>query len=412
MKMNKKFLSVILTLVLFLGTTGNVFAANQSFIDKVKNEYTSYESKTSKDYSNYEENTSKLFEEYKKKQASSYESFVSGTKQDVQRINQILSQDIERLEKSHSGSTKLRDYKNKVNPNFLGSPMQKYVNSVNPDFLSSFMQKYKNAVNENYLSSPMQKYKNAVNENFLSSPMQKYKNAVNESYLSSPMQKLKNGSNVNFLGSIMQNYKNGKITQQEASKQWNTLFQSESKSIQTIISQSKESMNQVAGTTLDSIRKQQNDTVNGILEQREKSLKEIAAARAEYFGEGITFGSFTPNLGEINVIIDGEWLAFEQPPTIINGSTLVPMRAIFEKLNASVVWNGQTKSITATKGTTKISLTLDKNTATKNGKAMTLDTPPKLINGHTMVPIRFVSESLGADVKWDGASKTVFITSK
>ncbi len=111
----------------------------------------------------------------------------------------------------------------------------------------------------------------------------------------------------------------------------------------------------------------------------------------------------------IKVLLNNSALSFTQPPVIENGTTLVPMRAIFEAMGASVDWNGETQTVTSVKDSTTISLTLNKNTATVNGKDISLAVPAKLVNGSTMVPLRFVSESLGAEVNWDGASKTVTI---
>ena len=85
------------------------------------------------------------------------------------------------------------------------------------------------------------------------------------------------------------------------------------------------------------------------------------------------------------------------------------MRAIFEAMGASVEWDGTTQTVTSVKGDTTISLTLNKETATVNGESISLAVPAKLINGNTMVPLRFVSESLGAEVNWDGGSKTITI---
>ncbi len=115
------------------------------------------------------------------------------------------------------------------------------------------------------------------------------------------------------------------------------------------------------------------------------------------------------NNNGISVLLNDSALSFTQPPVIENGTTLVPMRAIFEAMGASVDWNGETQTVTSVKDSTTISLTLNKNTATVNGKDISLAVPAKLINGSTMVPLRFVSESLGAEVNWDGASKTVTI---
>ena len=112
---------------------------------------------------------------------------------------------------------------------------------------------------------------------------------------------------------------------------------------------------------------------------------------------------------DISIILNENKLSFTQSPVIENGTTLVPMRAIFEAMGASVKWDGTTQTVTSIKDDTTISLTLNKETATVNDNSIALAVPAKLINGNTMVPLRFVGESLGAEVNWDGASKTITI---
>lgn len=116
----------------------------------------------------------------------------------------------------------------------------------------------------------------------------------------------------------------------------------------------------------------------------------------------------------IKVVLNGNRIGFNQQPVIENGVTLVPMRTIFEELGMKVVWEADTKTITASDihGQTDIILVVNSNIADVNCKEIMLDVPPKIINGTTMVPLRFVSESIGADVKWDGESRTVTINSK
>lgn len=110
----------------------------------------------------------------------------------------------------------------------------------------------------------------------------------------------------------------------------------------------------------------------------------------------------------IPVIIDGKVQTFDQPPVFVNDRMLVPMRAIFEALGADVKWSPDAPSLViATKGDITITLTIGSKTAYKNGTPVTLDVPPQVIHNRTVVPIRFVSESLGADVKWDSVSRTV-----
>ncbi|NHN28553.1 copper amine oxidase N-terminal domain-containing protein [Paenibacillus agricola] len=115
---------------------------------------------------------------------------------------------------------------------------------------------------------------------------------------------------------------------------------------------------------------------------------------------------------DIIVTVDEQLQKFDQTPVNVDGRTMVPLRAIFEALGAKVEWDGATQTITATKDDTKITLAINSNEAWVNGKMVMLDVPAKLINENTMVPIRFVSEALGANVEWDNNSHSVIITNK
>ncbi len=112
----------------------------------------------------------------------------------------------------------------------------------------------------------------------------------------------------------------------------------------------------------------------------------------------------------VNVTIDGKTLESDTPAQIVNGRTLVPLRAIFEALGAEVSWDGNEKSVSADKGSASIYMKIDADSFTVNGDTRTLDVPASIINGRTMVPARAVSESLGCNVNWDSAGKTVIIT--
>lgn len=119
-----------------------------------------------------------------------------------------------------------------------------------------------------------------------------------------------------------------------------------------------------------------------------------------------------PNItsSDISVILKGKVISFDQPPIIIDGRTLVPLRAIFEALGATVDWNGETQTVTSKKGNTTVSLTINDSTMYKNGKSITLDVPAQLVNNRTLVPVRAIAEAFDCNVDWNGEIQTVIIT--
>lgn len=117
-----------------------------------------------------------------------------------------------------------------------------------------------------------------------------------------------------------------------------------------------------------------------------------------------------PAIAAPQVVLDGQQLEFEVPPIIENGRTLVPLRAIFEALGANVSWDGPTQTVTATKSDITIKLQIGSQTAYRNNEAVSLEVPGKIISNRTLVPLRFVSEALGATVKWDGQTQTISLS--
>jgi len=110
------------------------------------------------------------------------------------------------------------------------------------------------------------------------------------------------------------------------------------------------------------------------------------------------------------VQIGEEQLLFDIPAQFENGRVLVPMRAVFEAFGAQVGWDEATQTITAIKGDTQISLQIDSSVVTVNGIDKELDVPARMVSDRTMVPIRAISEALGADVQWDQNAYAVTIT--
>ncbi|MGL4343611.1 MAG: copper amine oxidase N-terminal domain-containing protein [Cellulosilyticaceae bacterium] len=120
---------------------------------------------------------------------------------------------------------------------------------------------------------------------------------------------------------------------------------------------------------------------------------------------------------DISVEIDGRPLNTTQKPVTREGVTLVPMRAIFEALGMEIEWNEKEQNIAAIKGNQTIVLTLYGYQAflidadEYRVERATLTYPAVSINNTTYVPLRFVGEALGADVKWDPQLQQITIIS-
>lgn len=128
----------------------------------------------------------------------------------------------------------------------------------------------------------------------------------------------------------------------------------------------------------------------------------------------LTVSVFAADANSVTVNLNGEKIdcaSYGQEATIVEGRTLVPLRAIFEALGASVEWDGTTKTVTSVLGETEIKLTIGEKALYKNGEAVELDVPAQIMNDRTMVPVRAISESFGVNVEWDGDSRTVILMS-
>jgi len=114
----------------------------------------------------------------------------------------------------------------------------------------------------------------------------------------------------------------------------------------------------------------------------------------------------------IAVSVDGQPIVFDQPPVMSQGRVMVPLRGVFEKLGATVNYDAASQNVTARRGTTLISLSANSSEAQVNGVTRTMDSPPIMMGSRVLVPLRFVSEALGADVKWQAYNSSVTILSK
>lgn len=114
----------------------------------------------------------------------------------------------------------------------------------------------------------------------------------------------------------------------------------------------------------------------------------------------------------IRVQLDGKVLTFDQPPVNINGRILVPFRGIFEAFGAEVTWEGTLREVTGVLGDRKVWLKIGDVNARVQGSPVVLDVPARIENGRTLVPVRFISEGLNAQVEWKQKEQLVVITTR
>ena len=110
-----------------------------------------------------------------------------------------------------------------------------------------------------------------------------------------------------------------------------------------------------------------------------------------------------------NVIIVNGDVKFDTPPVIKEGRTLIPVRAISEGMGAEVGWNAEEKIVTITKDDKVIVFNLTENKVFVDEAEVIIDVPAKVMNNRTMVPLRFIAEQLGLNVEYDEEMQTIVI---
>jgi len=141
-------------------------------------------------------------------------------------------------------------------------------------------------------------------------------------------------------------------------------------------------------------------------------MRKVLAAKAALavFGAFAVAGIANAQTG-ISVFVNGDPITFNGVgPQEVNGRVLVPLRGVLEKLGAYVDWDPAGQLVTAQRGDTSINLNIGSTQARVNNQPVTLDVPAELYHGSTMVPLRFMSEALGADVRWEPTQYAVMIT--
>ena len=114
-------------------------------------------------------------------------------------------------------------------------------------------------------------------------------------------------------------------------------------------------------------------------------------------------------IGSTEVLVDGKAIKNDVAPIVKDGRTFLPIRVIAENMGANINWNGANQSLIITKEDTEITVFINKTEAKVNTKMVPLSAPAFIEKGRTYLPVRFVTENLGAEVIWDAPTKTVTI---
>jgi len=140
-----------------------------------------------------------------------------------------------------------------------------------------------------------------------------------------------------------------------------------------------------------------------------RTLSLVLLSTAFCLGSVGTIAKVTAQIKPITVEYEGKKLSFEVDPALETGSVLVPFRSVFEAFGLKVDWEPSKQRVSGSNDIVKIDMHIGQKTVTVNNEKVELYIAPKIINGSTMVPLRFVSESMGKLVDWDPATETVRI---
>src|SRR5664280_1387611 len=119
-------------------------------------------------------------------------------------------------------------------------------------------------------------------------------------------------------------------------------------------------------------------------------------------------------IGSTTMYVDGSPVILEAAPIILNSRTLLPIRAVVEAVGGTIAWDASTQKVTIVQNDKTLVLWIDRNVATLNGQSVNIDSDPKVVpiimSARTLLPLRFVAETLAMDVQWNAVTRMVTIT--
>jgi len=149
----------------------------------------------------------------------------------------------------------------------------------------------------------------------------------------------------------------------------------------------------------------------GLLSTQTKLPQDTATNTAsDQTGTQTAADTIVLKIDSTTMTVNGSSRTIPAPPVIREGRTLVPVRVVSEAMSASVYWLEKTKQIRIVEGGNEIILTIGSKEMTVGSITKTMDVEPMIIGGSTYVPLRFISENLGAEIAWNNDTREITIT--
>jgi len=137
----------------------------------------------------------------------------------------------------------------------------------------------------------------------------------------------------------------------------------------------------------------------------------------------VSFGFNASANANVRVLVEGQEIAFaDQGPVIVNGRTLVPLRDVFEAIGFTVTWERETQTALLNQGHVNVSIQIgapyfsvavyNPDSLAGHGVIIPLEVPAQIIGDRTLLPLRAVLESVGYQLQWDDATRTVYVTER
>lgn len=370
MKVTRKLLSILATLLLaqslFLPEYIQAAGSREQAIQKVNNDYDLYETSSKANYKRYED-TAK----------ASYQSLLTLVENDYNHLKDLASDDYESLEDQYD-SRKLDSYYGEINR--LGRSVDRYYGEIHR--LGQSMDRYYGDLYR--LGGALDKYYGDIYR--LGGVLDRYFGEVHR------------------VGGTLHRFERGKISLTQLNKDFAAIKSNTHKALTYRVQITTQSLQERRANTIKSLCMAKQTAIENLNRER----KQITGETIDFGSFGIDSLCGQP----IRVFIDGVEQKLSPQPVIIQGNTLVPLKPIFVALGATVSWNPLDQSVSVTKDQRELWFQINNRVVRLNGNEKTLSVAPTVIQGTSMVPVALVGEALGVNVKWVSQTRSVMISTK